>query len=206
MMLSSTSVSSPSVDSPIPRGGTQPVFQSRRQFAKVFADMVGTSRFPSVQAISVIPPETLESVQQPKIDKVERSILGRIRELGTYAAGWNRSDSVPPSNRTVDEAVQFAQILDLASLHLPHISAADDGEINFWWDIDGLYIDLGFFGDGFYSFYAKLPNGTEIIEDEMPVSRTLPSELLSSLQRTTHQPIYAYKSEWVMVGDVALQN
>ena len=82
---------------------------------------------------------------------------------------WNRPDTVAPSVATINDAVQFAKNQDLASIHLPSIGAADDGEINFWWDVDGLYIDLGFFGDGSYSFYARLPNGKEITVDQAPV-------------------------------------
>jgi hypothetical protein len=111
-------------------------------------------------------------------------VIARIRELGTYLSGWSHPDSVAPTKTAVNDAERFARNLDLTSLHLPHISAADDGEINFWWDIDGLYIDLGFFGDGSYSFYAKLPNGKEIIVDAAPISQPLPSELLSFLEKS----------------------
>lgn len=195
MQRSSTSTPFPSADSWIPSEATKCFFQPRGSLAKMPGNKAGTSRYPPVEAISLIRAETTESVvQEVKIDEITRSTIARIRELGTYSWGWNRPDSVPPASTTVSDAVKFARTLDLAFLHLPHISAADDGEINFWWDIDGLYIDLGFFGDGSYSFYAKLPNGKEIIEDETPVSRSLPRELLSSLQKTPRQPIYVYKS------------
>ena len=112
------------------------------------------------------------------------AVINRIHELGTYREGWNRPDTVAPSRAALNDAEQFVQKQDFASLHLPSIGAADDGEINFWWDVNGLYIDLGFFGDGSYSFYARLPDGKEILDDHVPVSKPLPSGILKFLKQS----------------------
>lgn len=110
--------------------------------------------------------------------------ITKLRKLGTYQSGWNCSGPVTPSDASIHDAEQFARNHDFDSIHLPGISAADDGEINFWWDVEGLYIDLGFFGDGSYSFYARLPNGKEIAVDHAPLSQPLPGELVQGLSVT----------------------
>jgi len=152
---------------------------------------LATSYAFSAPAVSAIPSETAVVLVEPRgsgqqlnADRADLIVIARIRELGTYPSGRSHPDSVAPSKTAVNDAERFARNLDLTSLHLPHISAAEDGEINFWWDIDGLYIDLGFFGDGSYSFYAKLPDGKEITEDAAPISRPFPSELLRFLEKS----------------------
>ena len=171
----------------------RPGYRPRHRIGRILASTLAlaTSCPFSVQADSTIPSDTavelvkhLGSGQHLNADRADLIVIARIRELGTYPSGWNRPDSVAPARAAVDDAERFARSLNLASLPLPHISAADDGEINFWWERDGLYVDLGFFGDGSYSFYARLPNGKEMTEDEAPVSRPLPSELLSFLEKS----------------------
>ena len=164
----------------------------RRRFGRMLVGTVAlaTSCSFSIQAHSAIPSDTavelVKSLGSGQHLNAERdSVIANIRKLGTYSPGWNHPHSVAPSRAAVNDAERFARNLAIASMHLPHISAADDGEINFWWDHDGLYIDLGFFGDGTYSFYARLPNGKEIIEDEAPIAQPLPSALLRCLEKTT---------------------
>ena len=44
------------------------------------------------------------------------------------------------------------------SVPIPHISLATDGEINFFWNLVNFRLDLGFFGDGTYSYYGENNN------------------------------------------------
>jgi hypothetical protein len=102
------------------------------------------------------------------------AVMQRLHALGTYPQGWNRPETAAPSHAALEDAAHFVQSHDFAALPLPSIGAADDGEINFWWESGGLYLDLGFCGDGSYSFYARLPDGTELLADHVPVSTPLP--------------------------------
>lgn len=134
-------------------------------------------------AIKLVNPPGVE--QQLNINRPDITVLSRIRELGTYENGWNRPDSVAPSFTTVNDAEQFARALDLNSIHLPNIGAADDGEITFLWNLgDGFYMDLGFVGNGSYSYFARLPNGEEIIIDKAPIKLPLPEMIMACLRRS----------------------
>lgn len=172
-------IESPYIESPN-------VKEAKMSFIKMFSALTSYALF--TPPISGIPSETTD----PMIDSLgggqQRSterdnVIARIRVFGNYTEGWNRPDSLAPSRETINDAEKFARSLDLSSIHLPHISAADDGEINFWWDVDGLSVDLGFLGDHSYSFFAKLPDGRKIIVDEAPISQPLPSKLLSYLEK-----------------------
>ena len=120
-----------------------------------------------------------------EVDREDLRAIARIRILGTYTAGWNGPGSIPPTRRAVKDSEQFTRYLfSLGAIVLPYISASSDGEINFYWKSDGFIIDLGFIGDGSYSYYAHLPNELEIIEDEASLNDPLPSEIIDLIITT----------------------
>ncbi|MBD1995095.1 hypothetical protein H6G00_00435 [Leptolyngbya sp. FACHB-541] len=113
-------------------------------------------------------------------DRADLLAIARIRVLGTYKAGWTGPESVGPTRQTVEHAEEFARYLfSLGAIHVPYISASEDGEINFYWKRDGFTLDLGFTGNGCYSYYACLPAGEEMIEDEAVLGTPLPKEIVN---------------------------
>ena len=60
-----------------------------------------------------------------------------------------------PSPDAIDEALRFVELLP-ADAPTPHVSVADDGEVNFFRRGPGLFIDVGFFGDGRIHYYARV--------------------------------------------------
>lgn len=84
------------------------------------------------------------------------------------------------SQHAIKDALKFISLLDSA-IPSPQISAIDDGEINFWWNLPNIRIDLGMYGNNKYSYYARLSNGIEIMADNIPISYPLPSLLLTQL-------------------------
>lgn len=69
----------------------------------------------------------------------------------------------PGGMRPVEAAFADARLFleSLAPLRItPKISLVSDGEINFAWDGEGIYVDLGFYGDGEGgSYYAEDSSG-----------------------------------------------
>ncbi|MCT7953248.1 hypothetical protein NG798_25960 [Ancylothrix sp. C2] len=140
-----------------------------------------------------------ESVTAPK-PGVERSVssvkketnrddllaIERIRIRGTYEAGWAGPESIGPTRSAVEHAEDFARyIFSLGKIEIPYISASGDGELNFFWKKDGFILDLGFKGDGFYSYYAQLPNGQEMIEDAAIIGTPLPEDIVKVITQKT---------------------
>lgn len=88
------------------------------------------------------------------------------------------SDVKPPSPEAFDDAFEFMSHLDLNTHSImPSIDVADDGEINFFWKSEGLHIDLGFYGTGTYSYFARRSNGESFKGDDIPASHGLTEEL-----------------------------
>jgi len=119
---------------------------------------------------------------QITLDSSKFQMIRRIRDLGEYKDGWAGEQTIGPSKKASDDAERFAWSLDLSNAYSPFISPGKDGEINFWWNNNGEWVDLGMFGDGTYSYYAKLPNGQEYIADSVPVSQALPIEILEAIK------------------------
>lgn len=83
---------------------------------------------------------------------------------------------------TVRDADLFAKsLIKLGTVKTPHVSInTEAGEIDFYWEADGSILDLGVTGDGTYSYYARLPEGKELIEDGASIGESLPIEIIET--------------------------
>ena len=105
-----------------------------------------------------------------------------LADLDAIADSSDRSsDNVPPKSHALRDARTFILKLPRELAYLPNIGVAADGELNFLWKQDGLHVDLGFFGTGTFSYYARDSGGNEYLEDERLASQGLPSELTALL-------------------------
>ena len=82
-----------------------------------------------------------------------------------------------PDDAAFHDARMFLDHLPFPLAALPRVSLADDGEANFAWDSEGVHIDLGFYGTGTYSYYARGSDGQEHFGDEVPEASSLPTDL-----------------------------
>jgi hypothetical protein len=139
-----------------------------------------------VESPMSVRPEVHRSIVAPiESDREDSFVIARIQALGTYENGWDGPESVAPMRSTVEDAEGFARYLfSIESVRLPHIGASSDGEINFYWKNDRFLLDLGFDGDGYYSYYARLPNGGEIIENGASLAKPLPQEIIDLIRKT----------------------
>lgn len=83
-----------------------------------------------------------------------------------------------PDEKAFEDAYFFIQHLDLTSIPVPTITLADDGEVNFLWKYDPVYVDLGFYGTGTYSYFACHKDGRESIGEFILVNRGLLPEVI----------------------------
>jgi hypothetical protein len=104
-------------------------------------------------------------------------LLERLAELRStpYEQRWHNADW--PNEEAFLNAGRFTEQLPLPLKMVPHISLADDGEVNFSWSHDGMRIDLGFYGTGTFSFYARDKTGKEWLGDDISVTLPIPVEL-----------------------------
>ena len=99
----------------------------------------------------------------------------RLRSLQREATGEHPDPgSRYPTPQAFADAWEFVSRLDLNAYGPPMVSMAGDGEINFFWcrESDGLKVDLGFFGTGTYSCYAR-KGEREVFKDDIPAGKGL---------------------------------
>ena len=108
-------------------------------------------------------------------------LLDRLHELQTRPESEKWPDADWPMEEAFQDAGKFTDGLPQTMRIAPHISLADDGEVNFAWSRDGMRIDLGFYGTGTYSFYARDMGGEEWFGDDISVTSPLPKELTTLL-------------------------
>ncbi len=121
--------------------------------------------------------------QRLDIQRADLQVIARIRELGTYPDGWDGAEVKAPTTEAVRDAEGFARSLPLEKIHAPHVSLASDGEINFLWILPHFRLDLGFYGDGSYSYYGRKPAGEEFIADEKSCDQPLENEILQLISK-----------------------
>jgi hypothetical protein len=90
-------------------------------------------------------------------------------------------DAVWPEAQAFEDAQTFIRRLPLNIIPLPKISLADDGEVNFLWQRDSVHVDLGFYGTGTCSYFARGEDGRRMHGEDVPASEGLPLEITTLL-------------------------
>ena len=122
--------------------------------------------------------------QRLDADRTAMQMLARIQALGTYSHGWDGAEGKAPTHAAITDAERFTRILMRDDVYAPHISLATDGEINFLWMLPHLRLDLGFYGDGTYSYYGKTAVGDDFLVDDASVCTPLPEQLLQLIRKS----------------------
>lgn len=104
-------------------------------------------------------------------------LLKQLGRLDTASDDRATAGTTQPCARAFADARAFVKRLPVESIPTPDIGLADDGEVNFLWISDNVYIDLGFYGTGSYSCFARDSNGREILRDDLPADGGLPDDI-----------------------------
>jgi hypothetical protein len=115
--------------------------------------------------------------------RTDTQMLARIRQLALYPHGWDGADGKAPSQAAVRNVECFTRLSVHDDVYAPSISLAADGEINFFWMLPHFRLDLGFYGDGTYSYYGTSTAGDEFLADEVLVSTPLPARILRLIRK-----------------------
>ena len=118
---------------------------------------------------------------KPIEDNPNDKIVNRILEIGNYKFYEDNVNGKPATPEAVDDAISFARGLP-KSIHCPIVSLASDGEVNFLWTLQNFRLDLGFCGDGTFSYFGKDSMENEVSHDCEYVYKGLPGEVLKFLR------------------------
>ena len=110
-------------------------------------------------------------------------LYARLDECRSEPEEGRWPGAVRPADAAFADAYAFIERLPLSSIPVPEIGLADDGEINFLWGSGdaAVYVDLGFYGTGTYSYFARGGDGRGIRGEDVPASEGLPGEIVALL-------------------------
>lgn len=104
-------------------------------------------------------------------------MLAKLKEIENTPEGNRWPGATWPSEQAFIDARIFIEHLPLTAIPLPSIGLADDGEINFLWATENVQLDLGFYGTGDYSFFAKGRGDKKIFSDSVAASEGMLDEV-----------------------------
>lgn len=139
------------------------------------ASLSGSSIFQHTpHAIYVNVPATTVFQNNPTKD-----LLDRLAELKkTYSTPWLPGSTIP-TEIAFQNAKDFVSTLPLSYIPKPAIHVASDGEVNFHWAGPNFQIDLGFYGDGKFSYFGSKDGSQPIFGDDIPVQNGAPNQLIA---------------------------
>lgn len=108
----------------------------------------------------------------------EKNIIETIVSYLNYPSNWDGYNGKPPTVDAVNDTLSFIHKLPFGVAESrPGLSG--DGEISLFWENDDIFVDIGFVGDGKYSFYARDSQSIEYFKDEINLKDSLPEALIN---------------------------
>ena len=100
----------------------------------------------------------------------------KVKSFETLNEDWAGRNTILPSFVTIQNSLRFVDLLP-SEVTLPEVSVAGDGEVNFYWNFQGVFIDVGLFVDNKIYYYIDVDtigideDGAEIFDDQsLPAS------------------------------------
>jgi hypothetical protein len=109
--------------------------------------------------------------------------LSKVDGFTDLSVGWDGFDANPPTLQAIHDAKFFIDNnIRKLGLVMPIIRAITDGEINLFWDLRDIILDVAIFGDGNFSYYSNLKKLNEENYDDLPINESLPYEYIEMLK------------------------
>ena len=128
--------------------------------------------------ISAIPPMAKMTIATSTLSTVHKLIV-KLKALQNMPADEKWPESTWPICQAFDDANLFIRRSTLNSIPTPEIKLADDGEINFLWTGTGVHVDLGLYGTGTFSYFARGNDGKRFHGECVSASEGLPQEIVT---------------------------
>ena len=101
----------------------------------------------------------------------KKDLKQKVISFETLNKDWAGKNTTLPSFEAIQNSLWFVDLLPLDGT-LPEVSVAGDGEVNFYWDYEGVFIDVGLFSDNKIYYYINVDklgvdeDGAEIFDCE----------------------------------------
>ena len=109
------------------------------------------------------------------VENQKNRLKQKVDSFETLNRDWAGRNTILPSVVAIRNSLRFVDLLPL-DVKLPEVSVAGDGEVNFYWDFEGVFIDVGLFTDDKIYYYVNVDtigadeDGAESFNDQsLPV-------------------------------------
>ena len=109
------------------------------------------------------------------VENQKNRLKQKVESFETLNRDWAGRNTILPSVVAIRNSLRFVDLLPL-DVKLPEVSVAGDGEVNFFWDFEGVFIDVGLFTDDKIYYYINVDtigvdeDGAESFNDQsLPV-------------------------------------
>lgn len=134
--------------------------------------------------LSVAPGDGPSSVSptepEHRTERIDR-LRQQIRAYASFEDNWDGYGGSRPDRAAIVAAERFLMKLP-AGASLPRTGLSGDGEIGLFWDYGEGFIDVGFVGDGEYSYYARSSLGAELFGDNQKIDEDINEELVQFIR------------------------
>jgi hypothetical protein len=86
----------------------------------------------------------------------------RLESVQQLADGWAGPGTQAPTDATVVEACQVANLVQCGTCPLPHVSPGESGEIELAWVGNGIRVEVEVCGSGTASVFLRAPGFADI--------------------------------------------
>lgn len=107
-------------------------------------------------------------------------IESKIRSYITFEKNWDGDGGIPCTKEAAEECLTFIHKLKVIP---SYTGLSGDGEIGLFFRGTSRFIDIGFRGDGNYSFYSRCYNNIEYFGDNLPINEPIPDDVMKALQK-----------------------
>lgn len=105
-----------------------------------------------------------------------------VKSYSDLTADWDGANGIPPSQRAVDDSIDFLSQLERLSVIEPKTMLSNDGEIGLYWRTDRCYLEIGMVGNGNWDAYGIHHNKTpELMIGDHPIDN-IPEFFVEFLQ------------------------
>jgi len=177
--MTTATLQEPTLTSPPSSGAQNFLIASTLAVALTPTFGINTPSIPTY--VSTAPSELINFVFRADTNK--QKLFFSLRSYRSFENDWDGYGGQIPSDQTIEDSIKFIKLLPTNVL-LPYAGLSGDGEISLFWDKNKIFIDIGFRGNGQYSYYARLANGKEYFGSNLQLSSDLPSDLISILPST----------------------
>ena len=128
--------------------------------------------------ITAVAPFEKMTIAPPTLSTVHKLTI-KLKALQNMPDNEKWPGSTWPSAQAFEDAHLFIHRSTLNSIPTPEVKLADDGEINFLWTGNKVHVDLGFYGTGAFSYFARGSDERRLHGECVSASKGLPQEIVT---------------------------